>query len=150
MPTEFQVRKSNGCEDLVLMQSVYFVYSVYELLGVLVTSEGVRENEFQGVRTTPGVCERSVAIKRLGSIALDQRSHTGVPKNTGGCSSRVVEVTDSWPACHEFQLSTAEYPPCREVMHIKFVEGQLSFRWCTVEIRRWVPARVPSWSLDYG
>ncbi|GFT09323.1 hypothetical protein TNCV_5062071 [Trichonephila clavipes] len=32
------------------------------------------------------------------------------------CSDRVipvVKVTDSWPACHEFEPNTTEDPPCR-------------------------------------
>ncbi|GFU84770.1 hypothetical protein TNCV_2127111 [Trichonephila clavipes] len=28
--------------------------------------------------------------------------------------SRVVKITDSWPACHEFEPSTAEDPPFRD------------------------------------
>ncbi|GFV88631.1 hypothetical protein TNCV_1244411 [Trichonephila clavipes] len=33
--------------------------------------------------------------------------------NVCGRSSLVIKVTDSWPACHEFESSTAEDPPCR-------------------------------------
>ncbi|GFU83973.1 uncharacterized protein TNCV_560991 [Trichonephila clavipes] len=36
--------------------------------------------------------------------------------------SLVVKVTDSWPACQEFEPSTAENPPCRGATHIKSVE----------------------------
>ncbi|GFX41132.1 hypothetical protein TNCV_2218301 [Trichonephila clavipes] len=31
----------------------------------------------------------------------------------------VVKVIDSWPACHDFEHSTAEDPPGRGVMHLK-------------------------------
>ncbi|GFY03054.1 hypothetical protein TNCV_980591 [Trichonephila clavipes] len=35
----------------------------------------------------------------------------------------MAKVTDLWPACHEFEPSTAEDPPCRGgVMHVKYVE----------------------------
>ncbi|GFU12255.1 hypothetical protein TNCV_4600541 [Trichonephila clavipes] len=48
----------------------------------------------------------------------------------------MVKKTDSWPAYHEFQLSTAEDLPCRGTMYVKSVEAQTSFRWCGVEVRR--------------
>ncbi|GFV10394.1 hypothetical protein TNCV_1950451 [Trichonephila clavipes] len=46
--------------------------------------------------------------------------------------SLVAEVTDSWPACQEFELSAAEDPPCREAMHFKSVESSnvLLLMWC--------------------
>ncbi|GFV74628.1 hypothetical protein TNCV_5130701 [Trichonephila clavipes] len=47
--------------------------------------------------------------------------------------SRVIKVTDSWSACHEFELSTTEDPPCRGPMHVKSVDVQTSSRWCSVE-----------------
>ncbi|GFV19138.1 hypothetical protein TNCV_3223561 [Trichonephila clavipes] len=40
-----------------------------------------------------------------------------------GRGSLVVKVTDSWPACHQFQPSTAEDPPCRGAMHVKSVKS---------------------------
>ncbi|GFV18986.1 hypothetical protein TNCV_4758711 [Trichonephila clavipes] len=36
-----------------------------------------------------------------------------------GCGILTVKVTDSWPACHEFEPSTAEDPPCKGAMHVK-------------------------------
>ncbi|GFX23484.1 hypothetical protein TNCV_3769601 [Trichonephila clavipes] len=47
-----------------------------------------------------------------------------------------VEVTDSQPACHEFQPSYSEDLPCREEMHLKSVEAQMSSRWYSVEVKR--------------
>ncbi|GFV36103.1 uncharacterized protein TNCV_4964511 [Trichonephila clavipes] len=32
--------------------------------------------------------------------------------------------------------STAEDPPCRGPMHVKYVDIQMSSRWCGVEVRR--------------
>ncbi|GFS72055.1 hypothetical protein TNCV_2676991 [Trichonephila clavipes] len=48
----------------------------------------------------------------------------------------MVKVTDSWPACHEFELCVTENPPCRGGDARYFVEAQTSFRWCGAEIRR--------------
>ncbi|GFW83055.1 uncharacterized protein TNCV_4604821 [Trichonephila clavipes] len=44
----------------------------------------------------------------------------------------VAKVTDSWTACHEFDPSAAEDPPCREAMHVKSVESSnvLPLVWC--------------------
>ncbi|GFW19620.1 hypothetical protein TNCV_1605111 [Trichonephila clavipes] len=33
--------------------------------------------------------------------------------HAGGHSSLVIKVTDSWLACHEFELGAAKDPPCR-------------------------------------
>ncbi|GFW39351.1 hypothetical protein TNCV_1833341 [Trichonephila clavipes] len=40
-----------------------------------------------------------------------------------GRNGLVVKVTDSWPAGHEFEPSTAEDPPCRGSMHAKSVDA---------------------------
>ncbi|GFU37708.1 hypothetical protein TNCV_1465851 [Trichonephila clavipes] len=48
----------------------------------------------------------------------------------------VIKVTDSWPACHEFQPRTTENPSRREAIHVKFVETQTFSHWCGVEIRK--------------
>ncbi|GFW04359.1 sodium channel protein para [Trichonephila clavipes] len=40
-----------------------------------------------------------------------------------GCGSLAAKVTDSWPACHEFEPSAPEDLPCMEVMHIKSVDS---------------------------
>ncbi|GFY10671.1 hypothetical protein TNCV_2194921 [Trichonephila clavipes] len=69
--------------------------------------------------------------------------------NIYGRGSLVVKVTDSCPTCHEFQPSTSEDPPCRGVMHVKSIEDQTSTRWCSVEVRRGVPAQVSSSSLEH-
>ncbi|GFY10649.1 hypothetical protein TNCV_2194701 [Trichonephila clavipes] len=50
--------------------------------------------------------------------------------------SLVVTVTQSWPACHEFESKSSEAPSCRGAMHVKSVEAQTSSRWCSVEVRR--------------
>ncbi|GFY27616.1 uncharacterized protein TNCV_910671 [Trichonephila clavipes] len=52
-------------------------------------------------------------------------------QNCRHCSS-VVKVTDSKQACHEFEPSTAEDPPCREKMLFKYVESSniLPLVWC--------------------
>ncbi|GFT23010.1 hypothetical protein TNCV_1857881 [Trichonephila clavipes] len=36
---------------------------------------------------------------------------------------RGSKVTDSWQACHEFEPSADEDPPCRGAMHVKSVES---------------------------
>ncbi|GFT30560.1 hypothetical protein TNCV_4287021 [Trichonephila clavipes] len=54
----------------------------------------------------------------------------------GGRGSLVVKVTDSWPACHEFEPSTTEHPPCTTALRVKSVEAQTPTRWSGVEIRR--------------
>ncbi|GFT73353.1 uncharacterized protein TNCV_4009631 [Trichonephila clavipes] len=48
-----------------------------------------------------------------------------------GYGNLVVRVTHSWPACHEFEPSTAEDPPCRGAMLVEFVESSevLSLVW---------------------
>ncbi|GFT57265.1 hypothetical protein TNCV_1692591 [Trichonephila clavipes] len=50
----------------------------------------------------------------------------------------VTKVTDSWPACHEFESSAAEDPPCRGAMHVKSAESTNVFPlvWCGVVISR--------------
>ncbi|GFX84248.1 hypothetical protein TNCV_3975951 [Trichonephila clavipes] len=48
----------------------------------------------------------------------------------------VVKVTNSWLACHEFQLGTADDPPRRWVMHLKSEEAQTVSHWCDREVRR--------------
>ncbi|GFV45034.1 hypothetical protein TNCV_907811 [Trichonephila clavipes] len=53
-----------------------------------------------------------------------------------GCGSLVVKITDSWPACHDFEPSTAEDTPCRGAVHIKSVDAQTSSHWCGVEVTR--------------
>ncbi|GFW18296.1 hypothetical protein TNCV_4008351 [Trichonephila clavipes] len=71
-------------------------------------------------------------------------------KRKGALGSLVVKVTDSWPACHEFDPSTAEDPPFRRAMHVNLTRAQTSFRWCGVVNRRVVPAQVSSSSLYHG
>ncbi|GFW09038.1 hypothetical protein TNCV_3081301 [Trichonephila clavipes] len=39
--------------------------------------------------------------------------------NSWGRGRLVVKVTDSWLACHEFELSTTENPPCRDCRELK-------------------------------
>ncbi|GFU25958.1 hypothetical protein TNCV_5104551 [Trichonephila clavipes] len=46
-----------------------------------------------------------------------------------GCGSLVAKVTDSWLACHEFEFSTTEDPPCRGAMHVKSVESSNALPW---------------------
>ncbi|GFV19142.1 hypothetical protein TNCV_3223601 [Trichonephila clavipes] len=52
--------------------------------------------------------------------------------NLEGCGTLVVKVTDSWPACHEFEPSTVEDPPCRGAMPVISVEisNVLPLVWC--------------------
>ncbi|GFV66613.1 hypothetical protein TNCV_1612221 [Trichonephila clavipes] len=65
--------------------------------------------------------------------------------------SLVVKVTDSWPACHEFEPNTVEDPPCSEAMDVKFIESSNVLPcggvWYSGEV---VPAQVSSTSLDHG
>ncbi|GFU79967.1 hypothetical protein TNCV_578471 [Trichonephila clavipes] len=53
-----------------------------------------------------------------------------------GRGSLVVKVTDFRPACHEFELSDTEDPPCRGLMHFKFVGAPTTSLWCSVEARK--------------
>ncbi|GFX99855.1 uncharacterized protein TNCV_258921 [Trichonephila clavipes] len=53
-----------------------------------------------------------------------------------GHGSLVVKVTDSVPACHEFEPSTDEDPPCRETMHVKSVQSSNVLPWCGAVVRR--------------
>ncbi|GFY10266.1 hypothetical protein TNCV_2629451 [Trichonephila clavipes] len=51
-----------------------------------------------------------------------------MPLKIRGRSSLVVKLTDLWPACLEFETSTAEDPSAlqRGPMHVKYVEAQTS------------------------
>ncbi|GFV28049.1 uncharacterized protein TNCV_187251 [Trichonephila clavipes] len=46
-----------------------------------------------------------------------------LPTTKSDCGSLVVKVTVSWKACHEFEPSTAEDPPCSETMYFKSVKN---------------------------
>ncbi|GFT86006.1 hypothetical protein TNCV_3256421 [Trichonephila clavipes] len=46
--------------------------------------------------------------------------------------SLVIKVTELWLACHEFESSAAEDPPCRQPLHVKSVEAQTSSCWCVM------------------
>ncbi|GFV22320.1 hypothetical protein TNCV_3923801 [Trichonephila clavipes] len=62
-----------------------------------------------------------------------------------------VKVMNSWLACHEFEPSTTENPPCWEAMHVKTVESSnvlLLVRWKLGE--RGEPSQMSSSSLDHG
>ncbi|GFV32381.1 hypothetical protein TNCV_1676671 [Trichonephila clavipes] len=52
-------------------------------------------------------------------------------------SSSVVKVTDSWLACHEFEPSTTDDPPCRGAMSVKSVASSnfLPLVWYDVVVR---------------
>ncbi|GFW75657.1 hypothetical protein TNCV_4428401 [Trichonephila clavipes] len=54
----------------------------------------------------------------------------------GGLGSLVVKVTDSWPACHKFELSTSENPQRRKAILVKSVEAQTYSCGCGVVVRR--------------
>ncbi|GFY08785.1 hypothetical protein TNCV_4659781 [Trichonephila clavipes] len=60
--------------------------------------------------------------------------HLTMVQNFEGPGSPVVKLTNSWPACHEFEASTAEVPPCRGAMHAKSIESSnvLPLVWCDV------------------
>ncbi|GFX78609.1 hypothetical protein TNCV_30491 [Trichonephila clavipes] len=58
------------------------------------------------------------------------------PKRRGSLLHDAAVVTDSWPACHEFEPSTTEDLPYREARHVKSVEAQASSRWCGAEVSR--------------
>ncbi|GFV37515.1 uncharacterized protein TNCV_127261 [Trichonephila clavipes] len=57
---------------------------------------------------------------------------------SGVRGSQVVKLTDSWPACHEFEPSTTEDQPCRVAMYVKSVKSSnVLFRWwCGMEVKR--------------
>ncbi|GFX12113.1 hypothetical protein TNCV_2998961 [Trichonephila clavipes] len=65
-----------------------------------------------------------------------------------GRNSLVIKATDSWLACHEFESTTTEDPPCNRVMHVKSVDAPTSSRWCVGEVRREGAAQVSS-SLNH-
>ncbi|GFV68162.1 hypothetical protein TNCV_1874441 [Trichonephila clavipes] len=46
-----------------------------------------------------------------------------IRKVVSGHGNLVVKVTDSWPACHEFEPSTTKDSPCRGATHVKSVEA---------------------------
>ncbi|GFT90501.1 hypothetical protein TNCV_4491891 [Trichonephila clavipes] len=48
----------------------------------------------------------------------------------------LVKVTDSWPACPEFEPCTTEDLPCIGYRCTLNVEAQTFSRWCGVEVRR--------------
>ncbi|GFX41401.1 hypothetical protein TNCV_1654841 [Trichonephila clavipes] len=50
-----------------------------------------------------------------------------------GRGNQVVKVTDSWPACHAFEPSIGEDPPCKgSRCTLKYVEAQTYNHWCGV------------------
>ncbi|GFV59795.1 uncharacterized protein TNCV_956941 [Trichonephila clavipes] len=61
-------------------------------------------------------------------------------------ASAVDKVKDSWPACHEFEPSAADEPPCRGMRHAKSVErAQTSSRWCgsgVIAVAEWSRYRI--------
>ncbi|GFV69813.1 hypothetical protein TNCV_3247631 [Trichonephila clavipes] len=66
---------------------------------------------------------------------ITPRSYNPVDSSSNdGRSNLVVQVTDSWPACHEFKPSTAEDPSFRGAMHLKSVESSnaLHLVWCGI------------------
>ncbi|GFX11404.1 hypothetical protein TNCV_2804651 [Trichonephila clavipes] len=69
-------------------------------------------------------------------IHIDLRYIYGSSKTLRGRGSLVVKVTDSYPACHEFDTSFAEDPPGRRLMHVKSVESSNVLRWCGGVVRR--------------
>ncbi|GFV84613.1 hypothetical protein TNCV_2482271 [Trichonephila clavipes] len=51
------------------------------------------------------------------------RKFISAPDNKNGRGNLVGKVMNSWPACHEFEPSTAEDPQCREAMHEKSIDA---------------------------
>ncbi|GFT81991.1 hypothetical protein TNCV_3909441 [Trichonephila clavipes] len=43
--------------------------------------------------------------------------------SVGDRGSKVAKVTDSWPACNEFQPCTSKDSPSKGAMHIKSVQS---------------------------
>ncbi|GFX95615.1 hypothetical protein TNCV_4826291 [Trichonephila clavipes] len=85
------------------------------------------------------VCKWKVSLRQGGTINSRQVASPLVrlvEEKESGRDSLVAKVTDSCPACHEFQPSAAEDPPYRGAMRVKSVEAQTSSRWCGVEVRR--------------
>ncbi|GFU71340.1 hypothetical protein TNCV_4280331 [Trichonephila clavipes] len=75
---------------------------------------------------------RTAWKKSKGSFSFNR--HQSLSEGRG---SLVVKVTDSWPEYHEIETSTTEDPPCRGVRCIfKYIEAQMSSRWCGGEVRR--------------
>ncbi|GFV62497.1 uncharacterized protein TNCV_630761 [Trichonephila clavipes] len=83
--------------------------------------------------------EQEVGLKRdpqcltpQASLELIYRPTAVGMKRTFGRGSLVAKVMDSWLACHEFELSAFEDPPCREGLHVKSVESSnvLPLVWC--------------------
>ncbi|GFV38771.1 hypothetical protein TNCV_4763781 [Trichonephila clavipes] len=63
--------------------------------------------------------------------------------------SLVVEVTNSWQACHEFKPSTTEEPQYKGEMYV-LICREHKLPPISVVIRRGVPAQLSSLSLDHG
>ncbi|GFV87913.1 hypothetical protein TNCV_781941 [Trichonephila clavipes] len=75
----------------------------------------------------------SISTPRVHAAKQQSRAHRKTRNHSdtllGFHGSPVAKVTDSWPACHELQPSTAEYPPCRGAMCVKSVEARTSTHW---------------------
>ncbi|GFT03302.1 hypothetical protein TNCV_2984871 [Trichonephila clavipes] len=80
---------------------------------------------------------------------LDGTAISSPPPGLSNRGSLVVNVTESWPVCYEFEPCIAEYPPCREAMYVKYVESSnvLPLVW---KLGEEVPAQLSSSSLDHG
>ncbi|GFS65511.1 hypothetical protein TNCV_2468991 [Trichonephila clavipes] len=59
----------------------------------------------------------------------------------------MVNVTDSWPACHEFEPSTTEDSPYRGRCTLNLSNPPAGVVW---KLGERVPAQVPFSSLDHG
>ncbi|GFY02320.1 hypothetical protein TNCV_3502021 [Trichonephila clavipes] len=70
---------------------------------------------------------------KIGFSSHKGRSSVGVMvlNSWRGRGSQVVKITDSWPACHEFEPGLLQ-----GVTHVEYVEPQTSSHWCSVEVRR--------------
>ncbi|GFW00733.1 hypothetical protein TNCV_2305061 [Trichonephila clavipes] len=82
-------------------------------------------------KTRAGVISIS---EHLSKVLLSSFSGNPFLKSKCGLGSTVAKY--SWPACHEFEPSTAEYPPCKVTMDVKSVDAQTSSRSCDVEVKR--------------
>ncbi|GFU61964.1 hypothetical protein TNCV_4022491 [Trichonephila clavipes] len=75
-----------------------------------------------GFKLSSSSSDRGVKLR----VYRGPRSSIYYSRNNDHCGGRgnlVVEKSDSWLVCHEFEPSTTEDPPCRGAMYVKNVES---------------------------
>ncbi|GFX14230.1 hypothetical protein TNCV_1767241 [Trichonephila clavipes] len=103
-------------------------------------------------------CERIETLKKLYKLyfvvvplsRLAPRHYLTVINWPGDYGSLVVKDMDSWSACHEFEPSTVEDPPCREGLSTlnmsRLKQPLVGAVW---KLGKGGPAQMSSFSLDH-